>query len=95
MNKYLVIIPPLLVVASSLITASLSITMTPNTYSTILSKENPPLLIEENNGQNQSADELDIDVAVDPTEPLPPMGHNKLAQKEQQISILTAFLLQV
>jgi hypothetical protein len=78
-NKHLIVIPSLLVTTSYLIIVSLSIITTTNTYATILSKEDPPLLIESSSGQNQSTDELDIDVAVDPSESLPPNGTQQIS----------------
>jgi hypothetical protein len=57
---------------SSLITASASIMTAMHTYASTLSKEDPPMLIEGAAVQNRSTDELDIDITIDPTEPLPP-----------------------
>jgi hypothetical protein len=76
-NSHLVTILPLLV-ASSLFMTSLSI-MTTNAFASTLSKEDPPLLIEEAGSQNQSTDELDIDITIDPTEPLPPNGTQQIS----------------
>ncbi|MGH9925090.1 MAG: hypothetical protein ACREAS_07920 [Nitrososphaera sp.] len=92
-NKHLTVILSLLVTTSSLITVLLSIITTANTYATILSKEDPPLLIEGSSGQNQSVDELDIDVAVDPSELLPPNGTQQISTEEQLTLTLITFLL--
>src|ERR671911_534724 len=68
----------LLIVTLAFIIASLSI-MATNAFASTLSKEDSPLLIEEVGGQNQSTDELDIDITIDPTEPLPPNGTQQIS----------------
>jgi hypothetical protein len=68
----------LLITILAFIMASLSI-ITINAFASTLSKEDPPLLIEESSGLNQSLDELDIDIIIDPTEPLPHNGTQQIS----------------
>src|SRR5918996_2048587 len=76
LNDHILVISSLLIVTLNLtIIAMVVIT---NTYATTLSKENPPE-IGQNNIQNLSTDELDIDVAVDPSELLPPNGTQQIS----------------
>ncbi|MPZ07433.1 MAG: hypothetical protein GEU26_13640 [Nitrososphaeraceae archaeon] len=77
LNDHKIIMPSLLIVTPYFII--LLIMVITNAYATTLSKETPPLLIQQNSIQNQSADELDIDVAVDPSELLPPNGTQQIS----------------
>ena len=76
-NDYLIILLPMLLSTPFFAIVTLS-EISASSYASTLSKEGPSL-IDEAGSLNQTADEMDIDVAIDPTESLPPNGTQQIS----------------